>query len=142
MFASCFSQYAMPSVREGSMVNTKTQIFLTHFLVMPTSPTKRRYPDEQADEPVYKLDEEDDNYVPYVPVKQRKQQRLEQLASRGGTEGNSQEEKRKKQDQEEKEDEELEEVKRRDKARKERTLLLEAQEVKAKRALEGQCRQP
>jgi len=109
---------------------------------MSASPTKRRHPDEQADESVYKLDEEDDNYVPYVPVKQRKQQRLEQLASRGGAEGNSQEEKRKKQDQEENEDEELEEVKRREKVRKERTLLLEAQEVKAKKALEGRWRRP
>lgn len=108
---------------------------------MSASPTKTRHLEERADEPVYKLDDEDDNYVPYVPVKQQKQQRLQQLASRGGAEGNSQEEKRKKEDQEEKEDEELEEIKRREKARKERTLLLEAQEVKAKKALEGQCPQ-
>jgi ATP-dependent RNA helicase DDX41 len=105
-------------------------------------PTKRRHLEEQVDEPVYRLDGEDDDYVPYVPVKQRKQQRLQQLASRGGVEGNGQEEKRKKQDEEEKEDEELEEIRRRERARKDRTLLLEAQEVKAKKALEGQYLQP
>lgn len=109
---------------------------------MSSSPTKTRHLEERADEPLYKLDDDDDNYVPYVPVKQRKQQRLQLLASRGGAEGNSQEEKRKKEDEEEKEDEELEEIKRREKVRKERTLLLEAQEVKAKKALEGQCSQP
>jgi hypothetical protein len=109
---------------------------------MSASPTKTRRLEERADEPLYKLDDEDDNYVPYVPVKQRKQQRLQQLASRGGAEGNSQEEKRKKEDEEEKEDEELEELKRREKVRKERTLLLEAQEVKARKALEGQRSRP
>jgi hypothetical protein len=119
------------------------QIFTEpHLDAMSASPTKTRHLEERTDEPVYKLDDEDDNYVPYVPVKQRKQQRLQQLASRGGAEGNSQEEKPKKDDQEEKEDEELEEMKRREKTRKERTLLLEAQEVKAKKALEGQCPRP
>lgn len=115
------------------------QIFIEPFLdAMSASPTKTRHLEERADEPLYKLDDEDDNYVPYVSVKQRKQHRLQQLASRGGAEGNSQEEKRKKEDLEEKEDEELEELRRREKVRKERTLLLEAQEVKAKKALEGQ----
>jgi ATP-dependent RNA helicase DDX41 len=110
---------------------------------MSTSPlSKRRHLEEQTDEPVYKLDDEDGNYVPYVPVKQRRQERLQQLASRGGGEGSGQEERPKKQDLEEKEDEELEEINRREKARKERTLLFEAQEVKAKRALEGQYLQP
>ena len=133
----------MPSVREGSIVNTRRKYLLHYLGVMSASPpTKRRHPDEPGDEPVYTLDEEDDNYVPYVPVKQRKQQRLEQLASRGGAEGNRQEERPKKEEKEEKEDEELEEVKRREKVRKERTLLLEAQEVKAKKALEGQCCRP
>ena len=143
MVASCFSQYAMPSVREGSIVTREgANIFRAFLFAMSASPSKTRHLEEQTDQPLYRLDDEDDNYVPYVSVKQRKQHRLQQLASRGGAEGNIQEEKRKKQDQEEKEDEELEEIKRRDKARKERTLLLEAQEVKAKKALEGQHPQP
>src|SRR5258706_1351369 len=143
MVASCFSQYAMPSVREGSIVTRAgANIYRAFPFAMSASPSKTRHLEERADEPLYGLDDEDDNYVPYVSVKQRKQHRLQQLASRGGAERNIQEEKRKKQDQEEKEDEELEEINRLEKVRKERTLLLEAQEVKAKKALEGQHPRP
>lgn len=129
------------AICEGGLhCKQRMQIFTGPYLgaMSASPPAKRRHLEEQADEPVYKLDDEDDSYVPYVPVKQRKQHRLQQLASRGGAEGNNQDEKPKKQDQEEKEDEELEEIKRREKVRKERTLLVEAQEVKAKKALEGQ----
>ena len=102
---------------------------------MPESAAKRRRL-QRSPTPEYKLDDEDDDYVPYVPVAQRRQAKLAKLTSRGANADKDQA-KRQQEEQEEKEDEEREEERRREKARKERTLLMEAQEVHDRKAAEG-----
>lgn len=99
---------------------------------MSEPPSKRRRVDE--DEEMYKLDDEVDDYVPYVSVKEKRMQRLQKLSSARGA--LHEPTKAPEEVVEEKLDEEREEEKRRERARQERTLLLEAQEVKAKKAIE------
>ena len=101
---------------------------------------KRRRIHRDSSPPEYRLDDEDDNYVPYVPVAQRRQAKLAKLTAWGHTEKET--EKKQQQEQEEREDEEREEERRREKARKERTLLMEAQEVHDRKAQEGASVQP
>ncbi|KAJ3881518.1 P-loop containing nucleoside triphosphate hydrolase protein [Lentinula edodes] len=83
--------------------------------------------------PTYKLEDDDDTYVPYVPVAQRRQEKLAKLSSWGRAKNSAQDTQR---EQEELEDEAKEEEKRREKARKERTLLMEAQDVHSRKAAE------
>ncbi|KAG5643897.1 DEAD-box ATP-dependent RNA helicase 35 [Asterophora parasitica] len=99
---------------------------------METSTKRRRI--QRSPSPVYKLDDENDEYEPYIPVAQRRQQKLAKLQSWGA----SVEQRAKKQQEEidEREDAQREEELRREKARMERTLLMEAQEVHQKRAAE------
>lgn len=107
---------------------------VTFMAPVASSPKRRRV--EPEDE--YKLDDENDDYVPYVPVAQRRQQKLAQLASRGQTQSAAA--LRALQEQAEADaqnDEEKEEERRRDRQRKERTLLQEAQEVMKQKAEEG-----
>jgi len=100
---------------------------------------KRRRLLQRSPSPQYRLDdEENDDYEPYVPVARRRQERLAKLSSwaktpdkRGLT---STPEDRTDQLQ----DEDEEEI-RREKLRKDRTLLAEAQEVHLKKAAEGAC---
>lgn len=89
--------------------------------------------------PVYKLDDEDDTYEPYIPVAQRREAKLAKLVNRGASAGQQSLQVQKKlQDEREKERAEAsEEEIRREKARKDRTLLAEAQEVHSKKAAEG-----
>ncbi|PVG02845.1 putative DEAD-box ATP-dependent RNA helicase 35 [Serendipita vermifera] len=100
---------------------------------MAEPPSKKRH--LEPDQEMYKLDDEDDNYVPYVPVKQQRLQRLQKLAQTRGALVDSG-----KVNEtpvvEEKWDEEKEEERKRERARQERTLLLEAQEVQAKKAID------
>ncbi|KAG8766106.1 hypothetical protein FRC15_006571 [Serendipita sp. 397] len=98
---------------------------------MSEPPQKKRKVDE--DEEMYKLDDEDDNYVPYVPVKQQRLQRLQKLASARGPQ---QEARAAAVVEEDTFDEEREDERRREKARQERTLLKEAQEVQAKKVID------
>ncbi|KAL0947470.1 hypothetical protein HGRIS_013575 [Hohenbuehelia grisea] len=95
-----------------------------------SAPKRRRI--QRSESPVYKLDDDDDSYVPYVPVAQRRQEKLEKLSSWGA---NAERERARKQKEEieEREDEEKEEERRKERARKERTLLMEAQEVHSKK---------
>lgn len=97
---------------------------------------KRRRLLRRSPSPQYKLDdEENDDYEPYVPVAQRRQEKLAKLSSwaktskkRGPTSASE--------DRDEAQDEDEEEI-RREKLRKDRTLLAEAQEVHLKKAAEG-----
>lgn len=106
------------------------------FVDMSDSTQKRRRIQRSPSPPVYKLDDGDDTYEPYVPVAQRRQAKLAKLSALSST---SDREKAKHQLEEllEKEDAEREEERRREGARKERTLLLEAQEVHSRKAAEG-----
>ncbi|KAF9052787.1 P-loop containing nucleoside triphosphate hydrolase protein [Panaeolus papilionaceus] len=90
--------------------------------------SRRRRP--RTPSPEYKLDDEDDDYQPYIPVAQRRQQKLAKLSSLGMTTEKPKQE----DDADEIEDAQREEELRREKARKERTLLLEAQEVQQRKA--------
>ncbi|GLB35208.1 putative P-loop containing nucleoside triphosphate hydrolase protein [Lyophyllum shimeji] len=100
---------------------------------MEPSTKRRRF--QRSPSPVYKLDGEDDSYDPYIPVAQRRQQKLAKLKSWGA---NAEQRARKEQDEiDEREDAQREEELLREKARKERTLLLEAQEVHMKKAAEA-----
>jgi len=85
--------------------------------------------------PSYDLEHNDD-YEPYIPVAQRRQAKLAKLSQRGAT-SERDIAKQFQQENDEKEDEELERERLREKARKERTLLMEAQEVHSKKAAEG-----
>jgi len=80
--------------------------------------------------------DEDDNYEPYIPVAQRRKEKLAKLSSLGFSSTKSTA-KKLQEELDEKEDAQREEELRREKARKERTLLLEAQEVHLKKAAEG-----
>lgn len=85
----------------------------------------------------YQLDLDDDTYEPYIPVAQRRQAKLAKLSTLGINASKT----AAKQAQEaldEIEDAQREEETRREKARKERTLLAEAQEVHSKKAAEGE----
>lgn len=102
---------------------------------MSESATKRRRLDDRPPSPVYKLDdEENDDYVPYVPVAQRRQQKLAALSSHLASDRHRA---RSHESPAVEEDEDDAEDRRRDKERKERTLLMEAQEVHRKQAVEG-----
>lgn len=100
-----------------------------------TESTKRRR--ERSPSPVYKLDDADDSYEPYIPVAQRRQAKLAKLANLG-MKAEKPSAQRLQEELDEKEDAQREEERTREKARKERTLLLEAQEVHLKKATEGQ----
>ncbi|KAL0578431.1 hypothetical protein V5O48_003581 [Marasmius crinis-equi] len=99
------------------------------------APTKRRRIQRSPSPPTYKLDDEADDYEPYIPVAQRRQLKLAKLSSLGASTETAQAG-RKEEAEAEPEDEDREEERRREKSRKERTLLMEAQEVHSKRAAE------
>ena len=101
---------------------------------------KRRRVQRSTSPPAYKLDDEDNTYEPYIPVAQRREARLAKLSALSS--GSDARAKARKQLEEllEREDAEREEERRREGARKERTLLLEAQEVHSRKAAEGRCR--
>lgn len=99
------------------------------------STTKRRRI-QRSPSPSYKLEDTDDTYEPYIPVAQRRQEKLAKLSSWGHPSEKAHK-KSQQDDQDEREDALKEEELRREKARKERTLLMEAQEVHSKRANEG-----
>lgn len=100
---------------------------------MAEPPSKRRRIAEPEDF-TYRLDDETDDYVPYVPIKQQKQQRLQMLTSR---EPQAAVRAPEPVVENEKEDEERDEERRRERTRQERTLLVEAQEVQAQKAFDG-----
>ena len=98
---------------------------------------KRRRLLQRSPSPQYRLDdEENDEYEPYVPVAQRRQEKLAKLSSwvktsdKHGPASTSEDRTDQLQDEDE------EEI-RREKLRKDRTLLAEAQEVHLKKAAEG-----
>ncbi|THH05977.1 hypothetical protein EW145_g4402 [Phellinidium pouzarii] len=99
---------------------------------MSTSVPKRRHLD-RSPPPDYKLDDTTDGaYEPYIPVAQRRQAKLAAIASRGL-------DRKKAADQlleADQADRDEEEGRQRERDRKERTLLLEAQEVHRKKAVE------
>lgn len=90
--------------------------------------------------------EEEDGYEVYVPLKKRREEQLKKLAGkrvgggagRRGKGGEGEEDEDGDGEQKMLTPEELEEIER-EKKRKEQTLLAAAQEVKAKKALEGGC---
>lgn len=96
---------------------------------------KRRRLIQRSPSPQYKLDDDDnDDYEPYVPVALRRQEKLAKLSSwtktsKGGLASTSE-------DRDELQDEDEEEISR-ERLRKDRTLLAEAQEVHLKKAAEG-----
>lgn len=95
----------------------------------------RRRRVQRSPSPTYKLDDEDDSYEPYIPVAQRREAKLAKLSSL--TSSSARERARKELEELlEKEDAEQEEERRKENARKERTLLLEAQEVHSRKAAE------
>jgi ATP-dependent RNA helicase DDX41 len=98
--------------------------------------TKRRR-NQRSPSPQYRIDG-DDNYEPYIPVAQRRQAKLAKLSALGSS--TSRDNAREAREaEEEQEDEEKEEERRREKVRKGRALLVEAQEVHSKKASEGAC---
>lgn len=102
--------------------------------------SKKRRIQTRSPSPVYKLDDEDDTYEPYIPVAQRKQAKLAKLSNKGNNgQQRSQVQRDQKDERNEEHDEDSEEESLREKARKDRTLLVEAQEVHSKKAAEGAC---
>lgn len=99
-------------------------------------PKRRRL--DKSPSPTYRLDEQNDDYQPYVPVAQRKLAKLAALTSRGAKHPD----RSRSNSTPALDDEDEEELLKRDKERKDRTLLLEAQEVHRKKAAEGKqkCR--
>ncbi|KAF4615329.1 hypothetical protein D9613_002844 [Agrocybe pediades] len=94
--------------------------------------TRRRQ--ARSPSPVYTLDD-DESYEPYIPVAQRRQQKLAKLSALGAKSDKSNAQKLQ-EELDAQEDAQREEELRREKARKERTLLIEAQEVHLKKAAE------
>lgn len=102
-----------------------------HEVIMEPSIKRRRV--ERSPSPTYKLDDEDDSYVPYVPVARRRQEKIARLTARGGA---SQPD-RKSAEQDDRDAEMLEEERKREEERLQRTLLMEAQDVHSKKAAQG-----
>lgn len=104
----------------------------------PTSYTKRRRSPTPPPADPYALP--DDEPV-YVPLKQRRAQLIEKLSAKGGGGGvTAAAEKRKHEEEtEEREQREREEAEAKRKKREHQTLLMEAQEVKRQKAIEGAC---
>ena len=100
------------------------------------SAPKRRRVQQRSQSPNYELNDQDDSYEPYVPVAQRREAKLAKLTSWGAT-VDKERAKKQLEELEERKDEEEEEAKRKEMARKERTLLMEAQDVHSKKAEEG-----
>jgi ATP-dependent RNA helicase DDX41 len=100
------------------------------------APKRRRI--ERSPSPSYKLDDAaNDTYEPYVPVAQRRQAKLAALSARSSAaDASAHAAQRARAEREERENEEREAERARERARKERTLLQEAQEVHALRARE------
>ncbi|KAG1749160.1 P-loop containing nucleoside triphosphate hydrolase protein [Suillus paluster] len=101
---------------------------------MESAPKRRRI--SRSPSPAYKFDDDDDDYVPYVSVAQRREAKLAKLSSLNTVSDRT---KAKKQLEEllEREDAEREEERQREKVRKERPLLMEAQEVHQRKAAEN-----
>lgn len=98
---------------------------------------KRRRLLQRSPSPQYKLDdEENDEYEPYVPVAQRRQEKLAKLSSWAKTSDKRGFASASEDWTDQLQDEDEEEIKR-EKLRKDRTLLAEAQEVHLKKAAEG-----
>ncbi|KAN0141354.1 P-loop containing nucleoside triphosphate hydrolase [Lactarius tabidus] len=96
-----------------------------------TSVKRRRV--QRSPSPSLKLDDEG-TYEPYVPVAQRRQAKLAKLSALGTSSRDKSQEAREAED--ERENEEQEEERRREKVRRGRALLVEAQEVHSKKASE------
>lgn len=89
----------------------------------------------RSSSPKYVLDDEDETYEPYIPVIKRRQEKLAKLTSWSSS---TERERLKKHDGiHELEDVDNEDELLKEKTRKERTLLMEAQEVHLRRAAEG-----
>lgn len=101
---------------------------------VPTEPFVKRRRIQRSPSPSFKLDD-DDTYEPYVPVAQRRQAKLAKLSALGSSSRDKSQEAREAED--ERENEEQEEERRREKVRRGRALLVEAQEVHSKKASEG-----
>lgn len=105
------------------------------FILQPTFMQKRRR--LRSPSPSYNLDNDDDTYEPYIPVAQRRQEKLAKLSTLG-VNANKNRAKEHPEELDEQEDVLKEEEMRREMVRKERTLLMEAQEVHLKKAAEGE----
>jgi len=104
-----------------------------------TSVKRRRV--QRTPSPDYKLDD-DDNYQPYIPVAQRRLAKLAKLSALGSSSGRDKSQEAR-EAEDERENEEQEEERRREKVRRGRALLVEAQEVHSKKASEGmRCSYP
>ncbi|EPQ58533.1 P-loop containing nucleoside triphosphate hydrolase protein [Gloeophyllum trabeum ATCC 11539] len=97
-----------------------------------SAPKRRRVTRSPSPEKYYNLDE---SYEPYVPIAQRRQAKLAKLSSLGAA-SDKEKAKRAQEEADERADEEREEELRKEKARRERTLLMEAQEVHNRKAAE------
>jgi ATP-dependent RNA helicase DDX41 len=96
---------------------------------MPTSQRRRTHNTEE-----YILEDDDADYEPYIPLAQRREAklaRLAQLSARADSNLSLHDEQA---SREEQEDVEREEERERDRLRREKTLLVEAQEVHSRRA--------
>jgi ATP-dependent RNA helicase DDX41 len=102
---------------------------------MAESDRKRRRI-QRSSSPTYNLDDQEEGDEPYVPVSQRREQKLAKLSS-WGVSAHKARAKKLQDEQDELDDAQREEERQREKYRKERTLLMEAQEVHIKKAAEG-----
>jgi ATP-dependent RNA helicase DDX41 len=106
-----------------------------HVMVLKMdSACKRRV--QRSHSPVYNVSDDNDAHEPYIPVAQRREQTLARLSSLGVNTAKAGA-KKQQDEQDERIDAQKEEERRREKSRKERTLLMEAQEVHSRKAAEG-----
>lgn len=101
---------------------------------MDSVPKHRRT--QRSPSPQYHLDG-DEPYEPYIPVAQRRQEKLAKFSSLSVNAGRNKAKRLQEDQYEDREDVLKEEERMREKARKERTLLIEAQEVQKRKAVEG-----
>ncbi|TFK25010.1 DEAD-box protein abstrakt [Coprinopsis marcescibilis] len=95
-------------------------------------PKRRRI---RSPSPAKQDDDDDENYVPYIPIAKRREEKLAKLQMWGVRSGKDRP-KKPEEEAAEREDAVKEEELLREKSRKERTLLLEAQQVHMKKAVE------
>ncbi|PPQ85043.1 hypothetical protein CVT26_007699, partial [Gymnopilus dilepis] len=123
-----------PKIKNVYYIITCTLTFIRNPILYSSLHVSQTMSRRRTSSPEYKI-EDDDSYEPYIPVAQRRQQKLAKLSSLGITTDPSKG-RNIQENQDDREDAQREEEIKRERARKERTLLLEAQEVLQKKAAE------
>lgn len=130
---SCLPLSSLSQLAKASLVYITTMTDSSH---PPTYSKRRRTPSPPPPDP-YALDGDDDDKPLYVPVKQRRTQLVSRLAAKGGGATAAAEKRRHDEEEDARLQQQRDDDDRARRKREAQTLLIEAQEVKRRKAIEG-----